>query len=234
MKHSSRRTRATADLSDSVHRLLNLYALTAGAAGVSLLALDLNHDHVRDFRFFLNSFQSRMTYLFSLNVAGANSPYSDNAIWYTVSNNLQCAAALPKGTEVGPKSPLLTRNSPWMFINEQTAGTLRGCPWLHVTKQAYLGLRFTIKGLVHYGWARLGYISANHRSKAKLTGYAYETIPNKPIVTGKTKDSENENIEAPNASLTTPAPVAATLGALAVGASVLSIWRREELVGAAQ
>jgi hypothetical protein len=55
-----------------------------------------------------------------------------------------------------------------------------------VTKQAYLGLKFTIKGQVHYGWARLGYISANHPAKAKLTGYAYETIPNKPIVAGKT------------------------------------------------
>jgi hypothetical protein len=38
MKRSPR-PRKTADLSDSVHRQLNLYALAAGAAGVGMLAL---------------------------------------------------------------------------------------------------------------------------------------------------------------------------------------------------
>jgi hypothetical protein len=43
-------------------------------------------------------------------------------------------------------------------------------------------------------------------SEPTATGYACEAIPNKPIVAGKTKDSENENMEAPDASLTAPLP----------------------------
>jgi len=63
--------------------------------------------------------------------------------------------------------------------------------WLP-TKNRYLGLRFVIKGQIHYGWARA---TASQTSKrmgntsitATLTGYAYETVPNKPIITGKTE-----------------------------------------------
>jgi hypothetical protein len=56
-------------------------------------------------------------------------------------------------------------------------------------KNRYLGLRFNLKQKTHYGWARLN-ISCNPKNRritALLTGYPYETIPNKPIVTGKTK-----------------------------------------------
>ncbi len=48
----------------------------------------------------------------------------------------------------------------------------------------YLGLKFTIGKQVHYGWARLAVHKSGHYAfKAVLTGYAYETIPNKPIFT---------------------------------------------------
>ena len=71
-----------------------------------------------------------------------------------------------------------------------------------------------------------------------LAGYAYENIPNKPIVAGKTKgpadDSKEEDV-GPGAFLTAPPPAnlqPATLGALAMGAPGLSIWRRNKSVGA--
>jgi hypothetical protein len=38
-----------------------------------------------------------------------------------------------------------------------------------------------LRGKVHYGWARL----TNAYPETTLTGYAYETIPNKQIITGK-------------------------------------------------
>jgi hypothetical protein len=63
---------------------------------------------------------------------------------------------------------------------------------------------------------------------ARLTGHAYETIPNKPITTGQTKGPDNNSIEEPNAALTMPTPDPATLGALAMGSPGLSIWRRKE------
>jgi hypothetical protein len=59
--------------------------------------------------------------------------------------------------------------------------------WFGV-KHRYLGLEFIIKGKVHFGWARLNLaIAQNAAIQATLTGYAYETIPNKSIITGKTK-----------------------------------------------
>ena len=75
-------------------------------------------------------------------------------------------------------------------------------PWLHV-KQAYLGLKFVIKGKKHFGWARVKLSISGQSITAILTGYAYETIPGKPIITGATKGTEEQ---------------AGSLGALAAGA----------------
>jgi hypothetical protein len=60
-----------------------------------------------------------------------------------------------------------------------------------------------------------------------LSGYAYETIPNKPIIAGKTKGPE-EITQTRDAALPATSPQPATLSALAMGAPGLSIWRREE------
>jgi hypothetical protein len=110
-------------------------------------------------------------------------------------------------------------------------------PWNNV-KNRYLGLRFISEGKTHFGWARLNESCnpENSRITAVLTGYAYETIPNKAIIAGKTKGpDEVSNVEQPNpASLTAPTPEQATLGLLAMGAPGLSIWRREELTSSQQ
>ena len=112
------------------------------------------------------------------------------------------------------------------------SGTCAGL-WNNV-KNRYLGLKFTINGTTHFGWARLNVtwttMFGNHKVTGVLTGYAYETVPNKPIVTGKTKGPEDEgNLEPSNsAALTVPASRPAKLGMLAMGAPGLSIWRREE------
>ena len=73
-------------------------------------------------------------------------------------------------------------------------------------KRKYLGFSFVIKGQTHYGWARMNVIgcSANGIS-AVLTGYAYETVANKPIITGKTKGPDVITLEP------------GSLGALAAG-----------------
>jgi hypothetical protein len=72
--------------------------------------------------------------------------------------------------------------------------------------QAYLGLRFYFKGAIHYGWARVKVRSYSRRANftVTLTGYAYETIPDKPIIAGATKGPDEE---------------AGSLGALAAGAA---------------
>lgn len=88
------------------------------------------------------------------------------------------------------------------------------------SQNSYLGFRFHIGGEIHYGWARLSVNIKGGRCNAAalLTGYAYETVPNKPIITGKTsgedKTSGDERRDA-------------TIGALAVGSDALMAWRRE-------
>ncbi len=77
-------------------------------------------------------------------------------------------------------------------------------------KDRYLGLKFTIHNQDHFGWARLTTkidAGKNPLMRTTLTGYAYETIPNKPIIAGKTKGSD----------VITVAP--GSLGVLAAGAS---------------
>ena len=69
----------------------------------------------------------------------------------------------------------------------------------------YLGIMFQIKGKPHYGWARLNVSGGGGSLGGVLTGYAYETIPNKPIIAGKTKGPDVITVEP------------ATLGRLALG-----------------
>jgi hypothetical protein len=105
-------------------------------------------------------------------------------------------------------------------------------PWKDVSNR-YLGLKFMIKGKTHYGWARLTVTRSNITVTATLTGYAYETIANKPIITGKTKGPEESSIEPPN-PVASHAPTSAMLGVLAMGSPGLFIWRREKSVGPTQ
>jgi hypothetical protein len=93
-------------------------------------------------------------------------------------------------------------------------------PWFNVTEPRYLGLSFLRNGRTHYGWARL---TVQGPLYAKLTGYAYETIPGKSIKAGQTKEAADESGEedfGPSASLTSPIPnmpQPASLGMLALG-----------------
>jgi hypothetical protein len=81
------------------------------------------------------------------------------------------------------------------------------------SKDRYLGLGFQITGKTHYGWARLNVKVSKTAISATLTGYAYETIPNKPIIAGKTHGKDVIALEP------------ASLGALAAGAPGLHTWR---------
>lgn len=76
------------------------------------------------------------------------------------------------------------------FFKTSTSGTRWGGPWVNGgkgVKNRYLGLKFKINGRYHFGWARLTVTTGKRAFNATVTGYAYETIPGKPIVAGKTK-----------------------------------------------
>jgi hypothetical protein len=93
----------------------------------------------------------------------------------------------------------------------------------------YLGLKFTVKGKIHYGWARLTVqVLGRAFIKATLTGYAYETIPNKAIIAGRTNGSNDNSVDP--VVLAAPTPQPASLGMLALGAHGVPLWRRKESV----
>jgi hypothetical protein len=73
------------------------------------------------------------------------------------------------------------------------SGTCAG-QWNNL-KNRHLGLKLTINGTTHFGWAGLNVtcmtMYGNHKVTGLLTGYAYETIPNKAIITGKTRGPDD-------------------------------------------
>jgi hypothetical protein len=247
--------RKTADLSESIHQQLTMYALAASAAGVGALGLgqtaqakivytpanvrivanaglvgiDLNHDGIADFG--LSNRSRRQSFGTSESLIVVPSRQA-NEIWgahtYFSGRQVLCAAALPRGTKVGPKGAF-QQDSPYGLQMAWYGKNGFYGRWLHV-KQAYLGLKFLIKGKTHFGWVRVKLDTQQRPFAATLTGYAYETIPGNSIIAGATKGPDD--IE-PTASFAMPTPQPVTLGALAMGAPGLSIWRRKESAAAA-
>ena len=257
-KHSSQ---PHFNFSESLQRRLNAYALAASAAGVGMLALthpaeakivythahktiklgdkialDLNNDGKADFNFQESFFTTTSVFEDHSIVLAAFPAHKGNDIW----GNGTHASALAAGVRVGPKGKF-SYGKKVMAVDYYAdgtggSGTCAGL-WNNV-KHRYLGFKFSIKGKTHFGWARLNVSCittyGNHQVSGVLTGYAYETIPDKAIITGKIKGSDEE------AAAKNPAPAAlsapsheAALGTLAMGSSGLSIWRRKEPAEAA-
>jgi hypothetical protein len=249
-------TRALPQLSESLLHRLNLYALTASAAGVASLALahpaeakivytpahipivvnggftelDLNHDGINDFQF-LNITGTQPQLHSTLNVAPAQNL---NRVWAGSCSasfkTSRCAVALPKGTIIGPRSPFQKDPASVLMAGYQGASQQSGSyfgGW--ALRTAYLGLKFVIKGKTHFGWARVQVVARSKGFVATITGYAYETISNKSIIAGKTKGPEQEGVKQLSpTSLAVPTRKAVTLGLLALGSPGPTIWRREE------
>jgi hypothetical protein len=190
--------------------------------------LDLNHDGKTDFLLVKNGCSSlpACTYIavcatFEIRVCDFHSTST------TKSNQLRVnpagdAGALMPGVKVnnGRFRPLGAGILMGMRRNLRTDTSSQSNwtgPWVDGgkgVKNRYLGLKFKINGKFHFGWARMTVTTANKRIAATLTGYAYETIPNKPLITGKTKGPDViEGVEP------------ATLGWLAQGSGGLAAWR---------
>jgi len=207
----------------------------------AIVNLDLNHDGIADFQFYAGyqgpqgvrrrgSFPPEGNHGSDLMVTPAQ---PSNRVWGVESHNTLCAAALPKGTKVGRHGPFQPGHSSLImaFATGNSIGGTAFGPWLRVN-QAYLGVKFVVKGKVHFGWARIKMVGGNVGFPANITGYAYETIPNKPILTGQTRGRDEIGLKEPHAALTVPTRQPASLGMLALGAPGLAIWRREESITA--
>jgi hypothetical protein len=242
------RPRTPSKLSESLHQRLNSYALAASAAGVGMLALtqpleakivytkahqqiapntqfnlDLNHDGITDFTianryFFTNSKTRGGSLKVTFPTGNAVRGYVNSTGFYGRSYFL--ASAFRAGVQIKANNKkFLPKYATMGFSFTATSGFFHQGQWRNATNR-YLGLKFAIQGQIHYGWARLTTNCSNYQCNALLTGYAYETIPGKSIVTGKTHGKDVVTVEP------------ATLGHLARGASGLSAWRRTNSVAA--
>jgi hypothetical protein len=239
-----------------------MYALAATAAGVSLLALtspaeckivhkvvnqqlplnddvllDLNNDSLNDFSFHLTSRPGGSEAIFhTLRVRGLRQNEVVSFVSHKGSFSFHCAKALPRGAKISVRNQFYAKALMGKVDYMLNFGTYNYCTWQKAT-QGYVGLKFFIGSKTHFAWARFTGVSLGIHGKAAATfiDYAYETVPNKPIIAGQTKDLEpDDNADAAEGTLFAPARQPATLGILAVGAPALSIWRREEVADATQ
>ena len=247
MKRSSG-LRETAKLSESVHRQLDMYAIAATAAGVGLVAfapsaeakivytpahitlpkstpypLDLNHDGVNDISFnWSSSADARGVWV---------SAFQGNAVvGYT--DGLRFAAALKREIHVGPRKKFVDGKLIFLWEATNSGGyTQSGGQWKYAHKH-YLGVKFSINGNTHYGWVRINLSFCCNTFETVITGYAYETVPDRPIITERIKgpDDSGRNVSVNPATRGTPALHPGALGMLAIGSPGLSIWRRKESV----
>jgi hypothetical protein len=203
--------------------------------------IDLNHDGIQDFEVRHRFEQSSRFTLSSLNAFGASDRTSNRVMGVKQEHSpFSSAFALKAGAKIGP-GPGFSRDHPLMAFATSPGSTFVLGYWAENkegVKNRYLGLQFVIKGKVHYGWARLSTTvqqqGQGHSIAATLTGYAYETIPNKPIIAGKTEGAEESGVDEANpATVDEPTLQPASLGLLSIGSSGLSVWRREESVGSA-
>jgi hypothetical protein len=214
-------------------------------------ALDLNHDGIVDFNLIPWGEASvggslQMSYLnVCHNVQNNNLSHQCNSSTFNANaDNVVLAsgndaAALQPGATIGSSQAFVgTGVRVYMggrdfYSGSNTAQKWNG-PWVNGgegVKNRYLGLKFKIDGEFHYGWARLTVITTRHQGFVTfLTAYAYETTANKSIVAGQIHGAEEASVTTPAAPIVpaNPAYRPASLGLLGLGASGLSIWRRQE------
>jgi hypothetical protein len=229
-----RPARVPSQVSESLHRRLNAYALAASAAGVSALAvaqpaqarivytpthhvitfghpydLDVNNDGRRDFRLSNGATTGGTSCGNSSGMAADGLRSGYNSIVGKDISFHQSASALRAGVPIGAANQSRGNMAVVKYNFCSKTSRFYG-QWANGgkgVKNRYLGLKFYIGKQAHYGWARLNFAVLHHEPefKATLTGYAYETIPNKPIIAGQTHGRDD-----------------AILGRLAQGASGLS------------
>jgi hypothetical protein len=161
--------------------------------------VDLNHDGINDFHIH-SYYLSGYAFLQVLPLI----PINKIAAVHKGCLSGYGAAPLPKGDLIGP-GMTFAANATCMAekaLSSQSIG-----PWLGA-QERYLGFEFFIDGQKHYGWARMSVdFPFAFDTTGRILGYAYETIPGKPIIAGD---------EGNSASVTKNS---GTLGSLALGSA---------------
>jgi len=251
--------RVAAKLSSTFNQALAAYMAAGAAACVGLMTaaqqaeakviytptyakitdfyyLDLNHDGIRDFVLW--------------NVASCTSTACGAELMAYLSGGPNVVAGIPSqasalraGAVIGPAAQFPAVSEMMMaegaIHHRQGSSSQPPAEWFGQfanggkgVRDRYLGLKFVINGQTHYGWARFSVSIPNAKVlnfTPVLTGYAYETEPNKPIVAGQETSAPTIGSLFPESLNTTTQ----SLGMLARGADAISIWRREDQAVAA-
>jgi hypothetical protein len=250
MKQSPRFSKTPVSLPGSVHERLNAYALAVTAAGIGITSIQQAeakivytpvHKVLTHGSLSIPIDGSHFFTLFDLHGSSHQSFTSQGLIIYAKGGGVlgikHSPAALRAGKVIGPADKFQSGAEAEMarVYCKDSIGTPGIYGAFANTTNRFLGFRFTLKGEVHYGWARFSSVSATGCKPAAisvtLTGYAYESTAGKSIVAGSTKGPEDV-VGEPQAAMTPPTPKAASLGLLAMGSRGLFIWRREESIEA--
>jgi hypothetical protein len=231
---------------DSFNHRMHLYSAAALTAGVGMLALaqpaegsvvitsanitispgapvtiDLNKDGIQDFQFSA----SRGGYDHSFYQTVVVRPLTGGRVVGGNRGSLgPYASALAIGANIGPSAHFSSSPGRQQLLIERSNGFVSGSTqytlygkWGNVTNK-YLGVKFLIKGAVHFGWVRI----TMTRTTGTITEYAYETVANKKITTTAAAVGTNEaKVESPASKR------GASIGMLAMGVDGLSLWRRD-------
>lgn len=244
--------------SNNLNRQIGLYSLAAAVAGVSLLALaePAQAEVVvtkkaipvpltpwptpEPVKISIANNGVDNSYLWRFSISSAREVWvwgaSPNDGVITAGSFYGKALALPRETEIGPSAGLFSNYTD--LVEATSAGNnsrfSRGY-WGGNPKNLFLGIRFSLNGETHYGWIRLTVTSNLKLNKptleATITGYAYETVPNKPILAGTAATASaaaDKPTAEPQAPRNSRGNIGPSLGMLASGSEALPLWRREE------
>ncbi|MGA2022457.1 MAG: hypothetical protein ABSH02_17830 [Candidatus Sulfotelmatobacter sp.] len=178
------------------------------------LFIDLNHDGATDLTIHESCFAT-------------NIDPPQNRLVETPSPNLKVMEKfgrpgnLIKGTKIGAPHDYFIGRGDMVTFNNVYGAYVYG--YWGFAFNRYLGVEFFIDGQIHYGWVRLTVnFVTNDRNTAEirthLSGYAYESDPEKLIIAGD--EGKTANASAQSRSLK-------TLGLLALGAACIFQPKKE-------
>jgi hypothetical protein len=196
------------------------FALNHQNQGPTFTTLDLNNDGVPDFTFAMSStahFSSiGYTTRFKLYMKVVPDQPGNEVVQGSLAPT---ASAVPAGVTIGPKEKFVPDGYMVHQVYSRSGNINQNSGTWQKVEFAYVGLKFLINGQVHYGWARVKFPYPSGYKYPSIYGYAYESTPNTPIVTGQTSGTAPTHAAA---------EVPASLGTLATGASGLEVWRQKD------
>jgi hypothetical protein len=228
IEKTSAKSRKCIPLPEGLERRILAYALSAGAAGIGLLAGATPAKANIVYTPANIPFSPTATNYINISLDGSNVDIAifaratltycswcknqdeivGNLFAYPQSAGLGILRGpLPSGFQIGPTNAWEGNAwlKGWTYRSSFVAGSFG--PWAQ--KQGYLAVKFDIGGETHYGW--IAGDGSTQDPIFEISGWAYETIPNRGLLAGQTQG--------------TPEPC--TLGLLALGSAGLAFWRKK-------